>query len=224
MVPSARLSRVPWWTLALVSGVLLTWWVPGADRVFVYDRAAIADGELWRLMTGHLVHFSRSHLLYNLAVLGVATWFIEAHYRRDAIALHLLAGSLIGVALFLGEPHMRIFGGASGIAYASVFYVALRGLTETLRWRLMCVSLCAIVIVKLLIEWLWGWSLAANAPGAQFVSVPLSHLVGIASAAILYLWTAATSALTLIPRLRRMFLAISRWCWAALSRSSVAKT
>ena len=34
-----------------------------------YDRGALASGELWRLVTAHLVHLSWGHLWLNLAAL-----------------------------------------------------------------------------------------------------------------------------------------------------------
>ncbi|MEE8280791.1 MAG: hypothetical protein V3R50_00295, partial [Gammaproteobacteria bacterium] len=32
------------------------------QQILRYDRAAISDGELWRIITGHLAHLGWSHL------------------------------------------------------------------------------------------------------------------------------------------------------------------
>lgn len=72
MVASPRLNRIPWLTLAIVSGTLVAQCVPGIAELLVYDREAIAGGELWHLVTGHSVHFSSSDLLYNLVAIGAA--------------------------------------------------------------------------------------------------------------------------------------------------------
>ena len=42
----------------------------GGDTVRLagrYEREAVLDGELWRLVTGHLVHLGWSHTVLNLA-------------------------------------------------------------------------------------------------------------------------------------------------------------
>ena len=36
-----------------------------------YRRAAIAQGQIWRLVTGHLVHVGAAHLAWNLAGLAL---------------------------------------------------------------------------------------------------------------------------------------------------------
>jgi membrane associated rhomboid family serine protease len=44
----------------------------------VWDRQAIGDGQWWRLLTGHLVHFTPRHLLCDVLAVGVAGWLIES--------------------------------------------------------------------------------------------------------------------------------------------------
>ena len=188
MVASQRLAPVPWLTLALVSGALVAHWVPGGTNALVYDRPAIAAGELWRLLTAHWVHFSYSHLLSNLAVLVATGWLIEARGRRDPVGLYALAASSIGITLFVAQPDLRIFGGGSGVAYAFVTYLGLRGLRDAGRWRWLCVALLAVVGAKLLAEQVWGWSVVARDPDASFVTVPLSHAAGVAAGTSLWLW------------------------------------
>ncbi|MGH8679682.1 MAG: rhombosortase, partial [Burkholderiales bacterium] len=153
---------MPWLTLAIVSGALVTQCVPGIAELLVYDRAAITGGELWRVITGHSVHFSSSHLLFNVIVIGAAGSLIEAQDRRDLVELYALSAVLIGLFLFLGEPSLRQFGGLSGIAYALVVYVALSGVHGSGRWRLVCFALSMVVCAKLLAETLLGWSLTAT--------------------------------------------------------------
>ena len=53
----------------------LLWLVPGTTAPLLYERAALLDGAWWRLWTGHWVHFSMSHLAWNVAVLlGAGAW------------------------------------------------------------------------------------------------------------------------------------------------------
>lgn len=39
-----------------------------AGELLQYDRQAIADGQLWRVVTGHLVHIGLEHLAWDAAV------------------------------------------------------------------------------------------------------------------------------------------------------------
>jgi rhomboid family GlyGly-CTERM serine protease len=188
VVASKSLAPGLWLTLALVSGALAAHWVPTAADALIYDRQAVAAGELWRLLTAHWVHFSDAHLLSNLAVLAVTGWLIEAQGRGDAVRLFAVAGFSIGIALFVAQPELRIFGGASGVAYAFVTYLGLRGLRDAGRWRRLCAALLAVAGAKLLAEQVWGWSLVARDPDAAFVAVPLSHAAGIAAGTGLWLW------------------------------------
>jgi len=62
----------PWRTLFLTGLALALYLLAGpAPEAWVYDRMAIADGELWRLMTGHLVHADGSHALWDIAALAL---------------------------------------------------------------------------------------------------------------------------------------------------------
>lgn len=187
MVAPPVIARLPWWTLGLVSVALMAQWSPGVGDLLVYDRAGVIGGEWWRIVTGHLVHFSAAHLLNNLAVLVPAVWLVETRYRRDMGLLLLAAASAIGIALFVGEPGILQFGGASGISLAFLVYACLRGLHEGHRWRTVCLVLLAIVGAKFAAEFA-GWHFRDWQANEGFVPVMLSHVVGAATGGAVYLW------------------------------------
>ena len=186
VVASPALTRVPWWLLGLVAVALLTQWFDAAADLLVYDREGLAGGELWRLLTGHLVHFSAAHLANNLVVLVPAVWLVETRYTKDTGLLLLAAASAVGIAVFAGAPEIEQFGGASGISLAVLTYACLRGLHEDRRWRLVCAVVLAIVCAKLAAEFFWSWGLPDWETNGHFVPVTLSHLVGTATGAALY--------------------------------------
>ncbi len=82
-----------------------------------YDRRAILAGELWRLWTCHLVHFSIQHMLADACALllvgGVAESMIGA---RRLTAVLLLGAPAISVGLMLTTPAMEHFRGASALS------------------------------------------------------------------------------------------------------------
>ena len=58
---------MPPWAGALCVALFVAF--GGAPAALVYDRAAIGNGEIWRLATGHLVHLDLQHLGYNIGAL-----------------------------------------------------------------------------------------------------------------------------------------------------------
>lgn len=188
MVASPAVNTIPRHTLALLISLFAAYGATGAADLLVYDRAAIAHGEWWRLATGHWVHFSHTHLLCNLLVVGAAGWLVETGRRTDLAVLCMLAILPTGPVLMLAEPGLAQFGGASGLAYALVVYAALSGLATPGRWRTVCALLLGVIGLKLVLEWCAGWSLSTGTSQGDFVPVPLSHMIGTCAALGLWLW------------------------------------
>jgi len=174
-------KRLPLCTLGLAALALIVFLLPASSALLVFDRAGIANGELWRLLSAHLVHFSIGHLVANISVLIVAGTLIELRSRRLACALYAVSALLIGAGLFLIETDLGIFAGASGIACAAVALLALQGLHDRGGWRVFCAMLLSGMILKIVLEIVFGIS-AVNAPEAGFVAVPQSHALGVLAA------------------------------------------
>jgi rhomboid family GlyGly-CTERM serine protease len=82
-----------------------------------WERGAILHGELWRLWSGHLVHFSLSHAATDALVLAAMGLLAEplAGSRRFA----WIAGGgalLLSLGLLVFAPALQEFRGASGLA------------------------------------------------------------------------------------------------------------
>ena len=92
------------------------------------------------MFTGHWVHFSTSHLVYDLLALGIAGWIIEARGLPHFGWLCLLAPWLISAVLLLFEPQMKLFGGLSALATTAIVYLALFGLHDAAPWRWVCLA------------------------------------------------------------------------------------
>ncbi len=187
---SAWLRRIPVSpTLAAILAAALVFVLPGAQPALIYDREAILAGEVWRLITGHWVHFSGRHLALDLFVLGMAGMILESRADARWRLLLWLTPGFIGLGLLLGEPRMSFYGGLSGVATAAVVYLALSGLRERSPWRWICLAALFIVAAKAALEWQTGQARFARANGEAFVAVPLSHLLGALCAAIVW-WPA----------------------------------
>lgn len=179
--------RLPVVTMAMISAAAVIAAVPGLPAWLVYDRTAILNGQIWRLFTGHWVHFSTSHSVYDSLVLGMAGWIIETKRLPHFRWLCLLAPWLISGSLLMVEPRMEWFGGLSALATAAVVYVALFGLQDKGPWRWACLATMAGIAGKIAFEFTTGKMIFSRiADGSAAVS-PASHVVGALVAVTFYL-------------------------------------
>jgi rhomboid family GlyGly-CTERM serine protease len=80
-----------------------------------YQRAAIAAGEWWRVLTAHFVHLDANHALLN----GLGLVLMLALFARDFsplrwLAIYLVSALSISLGLYLFDPQVEWYVGASG--------------------------------------------------------------------------------------------------------------
>ena len=141
----------PWFTISLCLGCTLLFMILGAvPDTLIYNRIAIEQGEIWRLLSNHFVHCDISHLGWNLAALLILGSLLER--RLGARLLGLTAISCIGVSSWLWfiKTDLALYCGLSGM---------LNGLFSTLLlilWRenkhpiLPLIAIAAVI--KIIIE------------------------------------------------------------------------
>jgi rhomboid family GlyGly-CTERM serine protease len=138
-------------SLALVAVQLL----PDAARgTLRYERAAVMDGEAWRLLTANLVHLGWGHLALNVAGLLALAWIFAAQRPpwRWGVALGLACLSTsVGVHLFSPQVHWLV--GLSGALHGLFLVGALDWIRAGDRWGWL---LLAGLIAKLVAENLTG--------------------------------------------------------------------
>jgi rhomboid family GlyGly-CTERM serine protease len=178
---------LPWRTAALVVGGGLIYVLPGSTEYLIYDRSAILSGEIWRLVTGHGVHYSSSHLAYNLVALATVGAIIELQESRRLFLICTVSALMIGISLLGFRPDLDYFAGASGVVTAAVAYCALSGLSAPGPWRAVCLTVLVLLVGKIALELLWSGSSLVGVSG-DFVIVPLSHAVGAASGLLMFSW------------------------------------
>jgi rhomboid family GlyGly-CTERM serine protease len=163
-------------TAVVLAVAFAAYWYPPLSTVLHYDRGAILGGEIWRLITGPLVHFSGDHLFFNALVFAAAGFLIER--RHNLLFAHLcLAASLAGsFCLILLSPGIAVFGGLSGIATMAVVFLAVEEAGRGTRGSLLWLAVLALTAGKMIAEWILGVPLFAG-PEA-FVIVPSVHISG----------------------------------------------
>ena len=149
LITALRWDHGRWlWLLAIV--LLLDLVLGLGDSVnslLGYDRAAIAAGGWWRLLTAHIVHLDLHHLLLNELGL-VLMWSLFADdYTVVEWALIVMSGALgIGAGLWWLSPRIGWYVGASGVLHSVMAAGAAKHLAarEWDRWILagcLCVKL-----------------------------------------------------------------------------------
>jgi rhomboid family GlyGly-CTERM serine protease len=159
-----------------------------------YDRdALLADGEWWRLLTGHVVHLNPSHLLLDgLSFLVIALMFVAMTPMWLWWGALVAAAVTIDAALLVMHPELDWYVGLSGVIHGVFVVGALRTLEHH---RTEGAVMLILLAAKLAWEVLVGpmpWSESASrGPVVEEV-----HLYGTLGGAILW-WVAA-----LLPRRR----------------------
>lgn len=138
---------------------------------------AVAAGELWRLLTGPLVHANLHHALVDLLPLAGLGVLLEARLPRAVPMATITALLLAPPVAWIAYPQLAGYVGSSPAAYA-LFSLAIvaRGHRPRPRWLQPPLGL---LLVGLMGHTLWRATTGAGSmivPG--IASVPLTHLVG----------------------------------------------
>jgi rhomboid family GlyGly-CTERM serine protease len=167
----------PWRTLLLTGLALALWLVAGpAPEAWVYDRTAIGGGEVWRLVTGHLVHSDAEHAFWDMAALALLGGLFE-HRLGRSLVVSLGAGIVtIDAWLWWSLPKLALYCGLSGVINS----LLAAGLWQL--WRDHRDPLVVLVAMAALAK--IGFEIFSGQPlftSTAWPSVPVVHGVGFAT-------------------------------------------
>ena len=118
--PAPSRGPFPWVTAVVGAVVLLAFVLPGVSEVLQYDRSALAGGEWWRSLTGHVTHWNGDHLFWDLSVFVILGALCERTCRRSFGAAVASSALLIPLAVWVFLPGMELYRGLSGIDSATL--------------------------------------------------------------------------------------------------------
>jgi hypothetical protein len=166
--------RFPWITLGL--GVLFAAASFAPADALEYERT----GEVWRLLTGQLVHWTPRMAAFDVGMLlGLGIWLeVRGDRRLAAVALMLGAG-LTALAVQALSPGLAVYRGSSGLASTFFVLVAVRIAQTPDPWiRALAGAAIALFLGKAAFESLAGQTLFAGPLPQGVRVVPLVHLLG----------------------------------------------
>ncbi len=179
----AAARRLPCVSLLLAGIAVGVQLCPSWQTWLQYDRAAIADGQLWRIVTCHLTHCSFDHLVWDVGVLLVLGCLCEMDDRRRWMRCVTLTVVLIPAALWVLMPALQTYRGLSGIDSALFVLLAASILKDSLAtgrrfWAGATVVLLCGFVAKAAFEFLTAQTLFVDSAASGMVPIPLAHIVG----------------------------------------------
>lgn len=145
-------SRIPWVFLALSAAALVIQLNPAWRETLIYQRTAISDGEVWRMWTGHWVHFGWPHFVVDTGLFLILGCMLERPHRRAALTALVLMPLLVSAVLLIFDPAMERYAGLSALNLGLLLYLALQGWQRDWRdwfWPAVLVIYVAEVIFEI---------------------------------------------------------------------------
>lgn len=169
------------WVIPAVIAALasLAWLAGGSpESTLRYQRDAILDGEVHRLLTGQFLHLGGLHLALNLAGLGLIWGLVGANLRgREWLLCGLVTMLAVGCGLLAFAPRVEWYVGLSGMLHGLLVAGALLGRRGD--WLIVL-----LVALKLGWEQLGGVPAGELLGGATIVEAHLYGTIGGALAAL----------------------------------------
>ncbi|HET7665446.1 MAG TPA: rhomboid family intramembrane serine protease [Mycobacterium sp.] len=214
----ARAKTAPVVTYVLIAINVLLFVIetvsPGLQRDLVLFPPAVADGDLYRLVTSAFMHYGIAHLLFNMYALYVIGQPLEIWLGRlrfaALYALSALGGSVL---VYLLSPLSAATAGASGAVFGlfGASFVVGKRLNLNVGWvvGLIVINLAFTFVIPALggqaISWqghigglLTGAAVAAAyayAPGERRTLVQVSATVGLVVLFVVLIWWRTTDLL-----------------------------
>lgn len=176
-MPSVAIAKAP----IAISVVVLVCAVLAAvpeTGLFAYDRSAILAGEIWRLWSGHWVHFSVQQFFMDVSSLFLVGMLAEREFGARLTALVLWLGMpAISLGLLLLAPDLLEYRGASALAVLLAWFAGSALWVRLNKLRLGLAVLGFVWTIKTLMEAAGGVSDVVSLPADVRVAWQ-AHVLG----------------------------------------------
>jgi rhomboid family GlyGly-CTERM serine protease len=138
-----------------------------------YDRNAIGSGELWRLVTGHIVHGSQQHTLVNLLGVILMVALFHRTYSYWSWLIIVISGMVcIDLGFWFLMPRLQWYVGLSGVLHAVLAAGAVAW------WKTEPKPLAALLTLIMVGKLIWEQTQGALPLSGELPVVVNAHLYG----------------------------------------------
>jgi rhomboid family GlyGly-CTERM serine protease len=142
-------------------------------ELLVFDKAAITQGEYWRLLSGHFTHSSFSHAFWDVIAFSASLVWL-ATYSTKALIPSVVAGVLlVNILLLSNWSPINYYCGLSGILFSPL--IAAAYLHAKHHKNIIGVMPLLLIVIKLIADLITQETVFVN---TQWQAYPESHLVG----------------------------------------------
>lgn len=205
----ARLIRVAAAPIVLTSIAVIASLFPGVCDLLQFDRAAIARGEVWRVVTGNFVHWNADHLIWDSLMFFILGLAIELRSRHRHLESDSAIGNLfvlttvasaiaVSACVWFFTPLER-YRGLSGIDSALFVLLAAWYLVDVIKsgaysQAAIPSGLLLCFLAKIGYEIATGHTYFVDSTAAAFVPLPQVHLAGAGIGVLFFALVNRTSA------------------------------
>jgi len=175
--------RAPYISLFLTAAALVIHIYHPLRPHLLYTRAALNDGDFWRLVSCHWVHLNLDHLLWSAMTFFLLGSICEIMDRSRYVMSIGISAIFIPIAIWIIMPNLNVYGGLSGLdcsLYSLLIALFIKREWHTRNW-IWCIFYMLMLVLlpaKIIYEMTSGLTIFVNNTHSNMVPVPLSHLVG----------------------------------------------
>ena len=152
-----------------------------------WNRYGLNDFELWRLITGHMVHTNLWHTFINLSVLSAAMLLFGRLYKpQEWILIFLLLCVCDSMGLYLLSPWLANYVGLSGVIYGILAIGFLKNFYQN---PLLNSAVLIFITGKIIWEQMPGFDVDYLRTQIKAAVIVDAHLYGFISGICFYLGT-----------------------------------
>ena len=160
---------------------LLSWCFVQRQAWALLTLESIADGRLYTLWTGHLLHFTFEHFIWDALMFACFAALLWREQRWRLWLWLLMAAPLISIAVFWFDPQLTEYRGLSGLdtmlfaRFCLGIGLRSKGWDRLLFGWLPLIGLSA----KIFFECITGTAYFVSDLGPGVVPMPSAHLTGL---------------------------------------------
>ncbi len=143
--------QFPWIFLILAVLALVIQLNPAWRDLLIYQRDEI--DQLWRLWTGHWVHFGWPHFVVDVGLFLILGWMLERRHPRIAVSSLALMPLFISLVIYVFDSQMQRYAGLSALNLGLLLIIALQGWQSNWRdwfWPAVLVIYVAEIVFEIM--------------------------------------------------------------------------